>query len=928
MENLLDSSTSNVSLVESKATVDDINTVTPPVDNATLPVDNAMPPHIDNVSAPPQDDAMPLHVDAITPPPQDDDAATPLDDEDTPKLEMEKVEHFATETEEQDITIVEAENIELSNVDEDLMQIVSPEQDVEESLVMLSLGRRTLTRDNVAPPSAVTPPTEVRGRSHAFLTDPVSDVFVPQTKSEIYLFDDEDDVCPDYLLAPKTAKEIDATPSQSERGGRSHSISSSYSMEDTSSHPLDSGGSDSETDEEVKKPERGKHDSLVAPDFYSLVNKLVGSSQQVMDEASQALEPVESYRNRMRTDAVYTSGPTEATLREIEEDIFDDNLSESNSVDIWCPVPQPSQNGIQCVCLSLTSLWIVDQKRVVYWSNPVKGGRDWQAMKKHMSHISTSSSGKIVWGVYHQSAYVRSGISNHNPAGSMWTNFSRKNQIYHHVKTISCDNNKVWAILTDGKVLCRKEVSEKLPEGKIWVEVTPPISLIQIACCNDIVWGIDQSHSVYVREGVTPSNPAGTEWKSIKSPSFTSVSVAETGVVWGVGLKNSLWFRCGATPQEPGGGGPWWEVSIGTLNDGATPSEIPMWKVMSFERSASILQSFSSFLSPVSASRRLRAVSACAESGVCLLTADNQLHACWKLASGFAYDQACTHAVFNMTIWKQITASNLTQWVVRDDGDLYCIVSTNDYEHVECQSSVDVLASSPSAVWVLSKGQIWSRQGISPALPQGYSWEYIELGTHMQEFVTHLAIGEKVAWAVDKAGRVHFRFGIHPREPGTGMSPAWIEVDDQSEPPLLFRSIVVSCDDWLVWGIDEHNFAYVRRGVTANYPVGTTWEHVAGQQVKKIVASCGKVFALSPSGDLLCRQGITERNPAGNYWRRLPGNFEEIGCNPSGELWLVDSRGNVKKQRGKIVSVCSNLRRQKEKDELEQSMTVDEWEVL
>ena len=124
---------------------------------------------------------------------------------------------------------------------------------------------------------------------------------------------------------------------------------------------------------------------------------------------------------------------------------------------------------------------------------------------------------------------------------------------------------------------------------------------------------------------------------------------------------------------------------------------------------------------------------------------------------------------------------------------------------------------------------------------------------------------------------------------------------------FIVVSLSVSCDDWLVWGVDV---PYVHKGVTTDYPVSNTSELVTGQQVKRIATSCGKVFALSPSGELLCHHGITEQNPAGNYWRCLLGNFEEIACNPSGEVWLVDSRGNVKKQRGKLVSVYSDLKRQ------------------
>lgn len=797
------------------------------------------------------------------------------------------------------------------------------------------------TDTNLVPPKMnsliATPPTGIRGRAHAFNIDSDDTLFSPDTVEEVLLWEQPGNTTP--VISTKGSHPVrmiteDTTVNRDQpeggRGSHSQSVSSSYSLEDAFNHPLGGGGqSDSDTDPEDKATpyrSRGANDSIVADDYYSLVGQLVGDSHQSSSSSLTPADATLTRANRSRADA-YLPNIRDINEEEplaLQQSNNSGDISEAHSADIWCPVPQPSSNNVQSLCMSRSSLWLVDQRRTVYWSNPHTGGRDWQILKKHMSRISTSSDGKIVWATYHQQAFARYGICDICPAGSEWKNVSRSKSM--PIKSIACDNTTVWAITTDGKVLHRKGVSSGKPEGTVWTEVQKSHQFVQISCCNDIVWAIDQSGQAFVREGITQSDLMGKTWNSVKSPSFTSIAVVDTGVVWGISTNNKLWFHCGATPFEPGGAGPWWEVSVSTLGKLSGSQSDSVWKVMSFERSRSFLQSVASRVTPTT-QQTLMIITACSQSGVCMLTNDNQLHACWRLASGYHYESICDDGLFNISIWTKVTASNEGVWLVRDDGELYCVTSVNRSERVECQGVVDVLASSPSAIWVLCKGQIWSRQGITSLSPQGISWEFIELGSHMLEFIIHLAIGTNVAWAVDYKGHVHFRFGIHPREPGTGMSPAWVDVTDPLTEEYNFKSIAVSAEDWLVWAVDDENVTYVRKGVTNDFPVGRAWERITGELVRRITVSNNRVFALTPSGEVLCRQGITQKNPAGNYWRRLPGVFEEISSNPLSELWLIDSRGSVKKQRGKVVSACP-LEKEREKAELEQGVTVEDWEVL
>ena len=134
------------------------------------------------------------------------------------------------------------------------------------------------------------------------------------------------------------------------------------------------------------------------------------------------------------------------------------------------------------------------------------------------------------------------------------------------------------------------------------------------------------------------------------------------------------------------------------------------------------------------------------------------------------------------------------------------------------------------------------------------------------------------------------------------MSPAWVPVEDNPHPLL---KIAVSPDDWLVWACDENYNVYVRTGVTADFPVGRRWESIPGEHVKELCASNEKVYALSQSGELLCRYGISESNVQGNYWRKMPGKYEHITVGEFGELWTMDSKGQVWKQEWKVMTFAS-----------------------
>ena len=635
---------------------------------------------------------------------------------------------------------------------------------------------------------------------------------------------------------------------------------------------------------------------LVVSDYYKLCGTLVQKSTQKMESQRVVRERVDSQRMSSREESA--------------------RKSQEIGSDIWVPTHHPSRHPLQSMCMSDQVLWLIDNRGSVFYTTTESKGKDWQMMKRLMHQIASSPSGKVVWGVYNQNAYVRLGVSS-------WKNVTRSTFLSKSIKQLAVDENGVWAVKTEGQVMFRKGVSEIDPEGKVWQEVGYAAGFSFIACCDEVVWVLSTSGKVFIRDGITPSFPSGKAWTEVKAPKLAAVTITTSGVVWGISHDSSLGFRCGVTKARPTGKGPWWEVTISALTHPTSPYN-SLWQVMTSEGSQ-LLASMSSFITSLPSQQKLLAVTASAKTGVCVLEMGSKLHACWRSATGYHYTPGCKDGVFQLINWTMMAGGGTGFWLVRDDGELYCLTAEEKLQRVECAATVDLLTASPTVLWVVARHHVWSRQGMSAEVPEGISWDYIELSTQLHERkLRHVVCGKRAVWAIDSTGVPHFRFGVHAREPGTGMSPAWVPVDDNPHPLI---QITISTDDGLVWACDEHYTVYVRTGVTQDFPVGMGWEAVPNEQVKELCANYSKVYALTPNGDLICRYGICEGNAAGNYWRRMPGKYSHLAIGPSGNLWTLDKKGQVWRQESKALAVSQQP--ESNEDDLEMSVEMDpSWEVV
>ena len=653
-------------------------------------------------------------------------------------------------------------------------------------------------------------------------------------------------------------------------------------------------------------------DGAVEPEHFSLCAAAVDDTRSQSQGASiKSPSPLLSSRQRLGMESFYDDGDQQWT-----------ESSPDPEADIWVTVPHPCRGHVQSICLSDRLLWLVDSRNMVYCTDINSKGKKWELIKHPMQLVTSSPSGSIVWGLYRQNAYVRLGIEL-NVAGQTWKNITKNTSLQQKIKYVCADDSGVWAVKADGQIIFRKGVTETVPHGRVWVEVGRAASFTSVTSCSGVVWATNASGRLFYRDGVSEQNPSGRKWVDMKAPPLEAVCMTQGNIAWIIDGEGKMGFRCGISHAQPMGKNPWWEVSVSTTLSHSSLPFNSLWQVMTSEGSQFFSSVSSLIHTHLPGHHKLLAVSASNRAGVCVLESGSKLHACWRSTTGYHYSSASKDGVFQLTTWTMFGSGSTGMWVVRDDGELYCITPQEKFIRIECASTVQMMVVSSTALWVIANNQLWSRQGMSTEVPEGISWDYIELSPQLHSRkLKHIVCGKRAVWAIDGTGIPHFRFGVHSREPGTGMSPAWVPVDDLSHP---LHQITVSQNDWLVWACDENYNAYARTGVTQDFPVGQMWDLVPGQQVKQLCAYCKKIYALTPSGNLICRYGITESNAQGNYWRQMPGHFVQIAIGPQGRLLGLDSKGSILKQQSKTITVAqdSEFLRHRFDEVLDQS-----WEVV
>lgn len=188
------------------------------------------------------------------------------------------------------------------------------------------------------------------------------------------------------------------------------------------------------------------------------------------------------------------------------------------------------------------------------------------------------------------------------------------------------------------------------------------------------------------------------------------------------------------------------------------------------------------------------------------------------------------------------------------------------------------------AVWAISSaGDALFRRGVTATTPSGSSWEHVSCD---HPLISISCSDENNIWAVAKNGAIFFRSEVTFDNP---MGDAWKRIDSPSN--SQFKQ--VSAGKRGVWVLDVQSRLSVRMGITPTCYAGTHWQLLPNipndppnlddeMNIGFKNISVGRVvMAISNSGYVCKRNGITKENPSGNGW--------DLGINGSWNWLCVSS---------------------------------------
>lgn len=152
------------------------------------------------------------------------------------------------------------------------------------------------------------------------------------------------------------------------------------------------------------------------------------------------------------------------------------------------------------------------------------------------------------------------------------------------------------------------------------------------------------------------------------------------------------------------------------------------------------------------------------------------------------------------------------------------------------------------------------------------------------------------AWAISSAGDALFRKGVTTASPSGSL---WEHI------PCDNALISISCsDDNKVWAIAKNGTIFFRKEVSFENPLGSSWRRIdppSNVQFKQISAGIQGVWALDFQSRLIVRNGISPSCPEGNSWQIIP-NIPNDPPNLEDEINVGFKNISV----GRIVMAISN----------------------
>ena len=186
-------------------------------------------------------------------------------------------------------------------------------------------------------------------------------------------------------------------------------------------------------------------------------------------------------------------------------------------------------------------------------------------------------------------------------------------------------------------------------------------------------------------------------------------------------------------------------------------------------------------------------------------------------------------------------------------------------------------------VWAVSSaGDVLLRKNVTTALPAGNSWDHVPCDVSV---VSITCSRENRIWAIAKNGAILYRSGVTQDNP---VGDTWQRIEAPSN--VHFKQ--VSAGNLGVWALDTSGRLAVRTNISKKNPEGTQWQliqNIVNEAPNyegdnnigfKYVAVGDIVMAVSNSGYICKRDGITCDNPAGTGWTLgILGQWQHVSVN-------------------------------------------------
>lgn len=170
-------------------------------------------------------------------------------------------------------------------------------------------------------------------------------------------------------------------------------------------------------------------------------------------------------------------------------------------------------------------------------------------------------------------------------------------------------------------------------------------------------------------------------------------------------------------------------------------------------------------------------------------------------------------------------------------------------------------------VWAIApNGDVLFRRGVNLSCPTGTSWDHIVTN---QPLISISASTNCGVWAIGRNGTAYRRTNISA---DNICGESWQIID----PPKGSMLKKISIGNAGIWAIDSQNQLVVRKEVNSSFREGTHWQilhnfvndppHEEEKVGFKSISVTDEVWAVSVSGYICKRSGLTAKNPAGTGW--------------------------------------------------------------